>query len=352
MASLREIATRAGVSVATVSRALNDTGTVSPRLRSRVLKEAMEVGHVRAVDPASATGRIGLAYAGSPVTPAFGNFEAAVIAGVNRAAFEQRWDTAIIDIVGDKREREPYAALMKRKGVDGLILRTNTEKRHVCERIAAEGCPAVVLSDRFDDPRVSFVTYNSRRTAERAVEHLIHLGHRRIALCLHAVPDADHTDRHDAWRDVLARHDLPVEPEYLVQVFADADGGASAISRLMSLPSPPTAVMFTDPPATVGGLRRAHELGVRIPEDLSIVGFDDAQLRKLTHPIYTAICQDAESLAYTATQWLINRTRRPADQPATLRQVREAYFEVNGTTSIAPTTAIRVSPDGRRIQTA
>lgn len=302
-------------------------------------------------EPATvSTGRVGLAYPGAPVAAGFGNFEAAVIQGVNRAAFEQRWDVAIIDIVNDKRDRESYAQLFKRKGVDCVLLRTFTEKREICEQIADEGCPAVVISDRFDDETVNFVAYDSRRSSERAVEHLIHLGHERIALCLHAIPDVDHTDRHLAWRDVLERHGITPEPEYLVQVFADADGGASAVSRLMSLPTPPTAIVFTDPPATVGGLRRAHELGILVPEELSIVGFDDAQLRKLTHPIYTAVCQDAESLAFTATRWLINRVRGVSNGTTTLRELRDAYFEVNGTTSIAPAESIRVSPDGRRIQ--
>ncbi|MGP1273144.1 MAG: LacI family DNA-binding transcriptional regulator [Phycisphaerales bacterium] len=349
-ASYREIAARAGVSVATVSRALSNSAPVSETLRRRVLAEAERLRPAAAGGRSVATNRIGLVYPGDPINAEYGGFDAAVMSGVNRGAFERRFDVAIVNVVEDKLASESYSEFFRRKGLDAVVLRTFTGRRHICELVAEEGFPSVVVADRFEHPKVNYVCYDSGRTSRLAVEHLLHLGHRRIALCVHTIRDSDHADRREAYTAALTAHGIPIEDEYVFEVIADVEGGASAVSRLMTLPVPPTAIVFTDPLATLGGLRRAHELEIRVPEELSIVGFDDAQMRRLVHPVYTAVCQDAEDLAYTATRWLIEHIAASPGQR--LRDARSAYFEVNHTTTIAPARGVRVSPDGRRIEQA
>jgi LacI family repressor for deo operon, udp, cdd, tsx, nupC, and nupG len=347
-ASYRAIAARAGVSVATVSRALSNSAPVSDALRRRVLEEAERLRREDSASNSISTNRIGLVYPGDPINAEYGGFDAAIMSGVNRGAFERRFDVATINVVEDKLESESYTEFFARKGVDAIVMRSFTGRRHICERIADEDFPCVVVADRFDHPAVNYICYDSRRTSQQAVEHLVHLGHRRIAMCVHAVRDSDHMDRRLAYCSALEAHGIPHRDEYVFEVIADVEGGSSAISRLMSLPEPPTAIVFTDPLATLGGLRRAHELGISIPGELSVIGFDDSQMRRVLYPVYTSVCQDAEDLAYTATRWLIEELNEPSGRR--LRDARNAYFEVNSTTSIAPAVSVRVSPDGRRIE--
>src|SRR5262249_51711542 len=156
-------------------------------------------------------------------------------------------------------------------GVRGVILRTVTRSRHICRAIAEEGFPHVVVADHFEHPGVNYVRFDSREDSRRAVEHLISLGHRRIALAMHAVADSDHEARPRGYHEATAAGGLEYDPELVVSMLADLDGGKSTINRLMSSPNPPTAIYFTDPLACAGALGRAHEIGLHIPNDLSIV---------------------------------------------------------------------------------
>jgi DNA-binding LacI/PurR family transcriptional regulator len=130
------------------------------------------------------------------------------------------------------------------------------------------------------------------------------------------------------------------------------DGGAAAVSKLMSLPEPPTAIFFTDPGSTVGALRRAQELGIRVPDELSIIGVDDEQMRRWTHPVYTAIVQQAPEIGFQAGRWLARvvasgKSKSTSVEP--LRMDLQAFLEINGTTGAVPRRAVRVAPNGHRI---
>ena len=347
LASLRDIAKNAGVSVATVSRTLNNSPDVSEKLRDRVLREAKRAGYAKS-EASKRLGRIGLGYPGEPIKPELGGFDASVMSGVMHGVMSHGFDFGVVNLLADKRSSESYTQFFRRKGLDGVVLRTFTGRRHICEEIASEGFPAVVVGDRFEDERVNYICFDSELETAAAVDHLVHLGHERIGLCVHAVPDTDHEDRRRAFEHVLASKGLEVERDLVVEVIADINGGASAINRFMSLSTPPTAIVFTDPLSTVGGLRRALELNIRVPEELSIVGFDDGELRRYTHPIYTAVCGDAADLGRAAAAWLARRIDRgPSVEPMRVR--RNAYLEVNSTTAATPAERIRVSPDGRRL---
>lgn len=329
--SVRDIACNLGVSVATVSRALNNHANVHPETRQRVHAEAMRVGYSLKL-PRVTTQTIALAYTGEQSTVSFSGFDGMLLDGILRGIDEQRFDVSILSIPRDKLPTETYRTFFARKGVSGVILRSFERTRHVCAEIAAEGLPAVVVADRFEESAgVNFVRMESRHDSRRAVEHLIHLGHRRIALAIHRVQDADHTDRRSGYREALEAHGVGADPALEVNLLADMNGGANAINYLLSLPEPPTAVYFTDPMATIGALHRCQALGVRVPQDLSIVGFDDSSVRYLSSPPFTAVCQDATRLGYESALWL---TRRLSGvEKKDLRLNLPTTFEINQTTA-------------------
>lgn len=333
MASVREIAAKAGVSVATVSRALNDLPNVNEETRERVLAAARQMGYVKA-PTATASDVVALAYPGDAVKADYGAFDSALMYGILRGLNAHRYDVTILNIARDRAAREDYTSFFRRKGVRGAILRSFEDSKEVCEAIAEEGFPSVVVADRFDNPKVNFICTESRSDSRRAVEHLIQLGHRRIALGVHYVHDTDHLDRCQGYREALGENGVDFDPSLLVDLVADMNGGANAVRYLMNLRDPPTAIFFTDPMATLGGLNACRELGIQVPRDLSIVGFDDSDLRHHAFPPFTAVCQDASLLGYEAARWLVRKVRGESTEP--LRSIRQTTFEINQTTTTPP----------------
>lgn len=350
MASVRGIAAQVGVSVATVSRALNNHPHVDEDTRRRVFEAAEKAGYTLASANRRTSTTIGLVYPNEIVRADYGGFDGAVMAGVLRGLNEQRMDLQIVSVGRDKQATETYTEFFTRKGLRGVILRNFADSRPITRAIAAEGLPSVVVADWFEDPTVNYVWCESRADSRRAVQHLIDLGHRRIAVGVHRVPDTDHHDRREGYRDAIKDSGIAEDPALSVEISADMEGGATLISRLMSMPAPPTAVYFTDPLATVGALRRCLELGISVPRDLSIVGFDDSDIRKHTFPKYSAVVQDAEMVGFEAARWLSRRLAKPED--ATLRSIRltrSTFLEINQTTGRPSADPVRVLPDGTRV---
>lgn len=329
MASVRAIAEQAGVSIATVSRVLNDHPVVKPTTRDSVLSVMQRVGYRRDRRVPVSSHAIGFAYT-QQRTLAY-SFDAAVFDGVVRACEEAHFDVLVLNMCREKRADETYAEYFRRKNVRGVILRTAEATREVCERIAAEGFPHVVISERFDSGNVNFIDGDSKAESQRSVEYLIALGHRRIAFAMHNIPDRDHIDRFEAYRAALEAHGIPYDSRLVYRHPSTLAGGATIMTMLRSLSDAPTAVFLADPVLALGAVKRAHELGMRIPTDLSIIGFDDTDMRFAVHPTLTAVCQDASLLGVAAARWL---TRGVYHEP--FRRTIPTFFEINASVGPGP----------------
>lgn len=352
MSNVRKIASKAGVSIATVSRSLNNHINVDPATRQRVFEAAASVGYskIRATRPGTST-VIALAYPGDIVRADYGGFESAMLSGILRGVNEQRFDVCVLSLHRDLGPDESFGRLLDRKKIAGTILRVFEDSRDLAYELAGPGRPGIVVADRFEPASgVNFICCDSRVDSRRAVQHLIDLGHRRIALGVHAVRDTDHVDRRNGYEDAHRDAGLPLDPSLVSEIVASPEGGAGLITRLMSSPTPPTAIYFTDPMATIGALRRCLEMGVRVPQDLSIVGFDDSDTRKHTFPSFTAVVQDAEMLGFEAARWLTRKLANPGDASLqSLQVVRPTRLEINQTTGRPTRELCRVLPDGTRV---
>ncbi len=362
MATVRDIARSVGVSPATVSRSLNQTGVVSKDIRDQVLAEAKRMGYPtkrkrsRPADTVAPPGMIGALFFNASSGMPYSGYDASVWGGVTRAAISLKYGVSVVDPQA-RESGESFRDFARRIGVAGLILRVDEGSRHRCEQIAEEGVPHVVIADRFDGDSINYVYCNSYDASYAAIEHLIGLGHTRIGVGHNHVLDTDHHDRLRAYRQALQDHGLEFDPQLVLPAAVDLRGGASAFNRLMSMPEPPTAMFFTDPQMTVTALRRSLEVGIRVPEELSIVGVDDDQLREMTFPVYTAVCQRAEQLGYEASLWLCRQVAglsggQGSHGPAAkLQRQVDAVLEVNQTTAPPPKAPGRISPAGNRLDT-
>ena len=329
MATVRSIARKSGVSIATVSRVLNDDPAVHPDTRRRVLAAAAQEGGLPRHRGRSRAFRIGFVYT-QEMTISH-PYDAAVLAGIVRAANEQNADVVILGLERDRMRDESVAQFFQRKDIDGVAVRTMAASRAVCEEIARDGVAHVVVSERFDSPEISYIDGASAEETQRAVDYLISLGHERIAFGVHNVADRDHLDRLEGYRAALRERDLPLDDRLIIRQPFTLAGGATLLKLLLSMPDRPTAVVLADPLLGIGALREAHALGIKIPDELSIVGFDDTDMRFGVYPTLSAVCQDAESLGYDAGRWLLQRVADPRIPP--LRTTRPTYFEINGSTA-------------------
>lgn len=339
MSSVRKIASSLGVSVATVSRALNNHPDVSAETRQRVLEAAQSAGYLPQVGKRQMT-VIGLVYPNSPVRPDYGTFESMLLAGIVRGANERRFDVTIINLEQDRDPLESFTQFFHRKGVRGVVIRSLQAAPRFVAEIAEERFPSVLVADRSEDPRVNFIDSESKQASRQAVEHLISLGHTRIGLAIHNVLDSDHQDREDGYAEALDDAGIARDPQMTVRAPASPEGGAMMLNRLLEHENPPTAIYFTNPLSTVGALHRCLQLGIRVPKDLSIVGFDDGDVRLRTFPNFTAVCQDAHALGMEAARWL---TRSLAQEPPGIfRELRQTRFAVHESTGLRPAAAVRI----------
>ncbi len=346
-ASIREIAWRLDLSIATVSRALNGLEGVNEATRRRVQDAADELGYQRRIAERQMR-VIGLLYGGEPVRTEWGSFDSAVLDGIREATHARGWDLTLLSAQQREKADESYRQFLRYRNVPGVIVRSIQPEPVTAVRIAEEGIPSVMIAIRSARPGVNYIYTEMRAHTVLMIEHLIGLGNRRIGLSLHGILDHDHRVRHDSYIEALRRHGIEPDPALIVQAseLGSPGVGARAAERLLSLEDPATAIFLTDPLSTVGALHRLLTLGIRAPEELSIVGVDDSDVRKRTFPVYTAVCQDATGLGRRAARWLIDAISGGDSPP--LREQMEATLAMHDSTAAPAARAVRVEHDGTR----
>jgi LacI family transcriptional regulator, galactose operon repressor len=345
MSTIREVAQKAGVSIATVSRVVNGSGSVAPELRDRVLDAVNVCGYSPTVGRLSQAS-IALVYAG-PFTVG-SPYDAACLDGMVLAMLDSEFDLKIVHLRRDKTSDETYSQFFLRKGVRGAIVRCTSSDREVPCAMADEGFPTVVLGDHFEHPELAFAFNESKKASLEGMEHLVSLGHKRIAFAANDIDDGDHLDRFEAYRESLVNHGL-FEEQLVFRIPAHRSDGAQLMRKVLSHPHPPTAIFIADPLVAEGAINESHRVGVDIPKDISILGFDDTDMRAAIYPVMTAICQDSCELGKRAFELLVRRIlKRSAKDDSIV--LGDAWLEINHTTGWARSKSVRILPNGDRLQ--
>ncbi len=344
MASVREIARKTGLSAATVSRALKSHPDVSDSTRSRVFSEAKRSGYLAPTNRQLGTS-VGYVVPGDPH---LWEYDWMLLDGVMEGLRHSELDLKIVDVQRGKSHDESYAQFFARRGLRGVVVRSMSQQHSACEEIIAGDFPCVVVAERFDtSENVNFVCCDSSNETSSAVNHLVDLGHQRIAFVMHRRADSDHLDRQRGFTEACDMLGIGPDDRVILRIEANVEGGKTALNRLMSLSTPPTAIVFADPPSATGALLRAQEVGLKIPEDLSIIGFDDGSQRFKVYPTLTAVCQDTHEIGLEAGLWLGRNISGFACDP--LRTVLHATLEINQTTGLPPREVLRLAPNGSAI---
>ena len=221
MASVREIAKQAGVSAATVSRALNSQPGISAETRRRVALAANAAGYAMPA-PAQIRSCVGLIVDNHR---ALSLYDCLLINGIRRGLHSARLDVQFVDATRDISADDSYTTFFQSRGLRGVIIPPGVNNRQLCKLIAEEGFPCVTIAERFDEADINYVCCGTADASERAVDHLIELGHKRIGLALPPFSDHDHQDRHEGYCRSLKNHGIERDESLIVRVDPTPEGG-------------------------------------------------------------------------------------------------------------------------------
>lgn len=305
MTNIRKVAQLAGVSVATVSRTLKTPDIVSPQTRARVLKAVEEAGY--APNLMAVQFRSKRTYNLVVLVPTIANtFFARVIAGIQQAAQRQGYSVLLCNTLGQEAAEENYARMVTARQADGVIqLRaydpfpagafaagTLPPLVNACEVLDAAPCPTVAL--------------DNRAAARTLTEHLLALGHRRIAMIKGPRRSPLTRDRVAGFRDALGAAGITLDETLLCPGDFTPRSGYDAAGMLLAHAAPPTAIFCESDEMAIGALQRIKHAGLTVPGDISLAGFDDIAFASYSDPPLTTIAQPAEAFGETAVTMLID----------------------------------------------
>lgn len=316
MTGIKDVARELGVSTATVSRALRGLPRVSPDTRERVLEAATRMGYV--ASPHAASLASGQTHAIGVVVPNVTRwFFGSVVHGAEELLRQEGYDLLLYTVTGEPAARQRlFHSYLLSKRVDAvmvLALRPTPEEVASLERT---GSPTVVVGGAV--PGWSSVRIDDIEAAETAVRHLIELGHTRIAH-IGGVPDPEHEgldfstpgERLRGYREVMRDAGLPIEPGWEVTGDFTAHGGLMACRQLLSASTRPTAIFAGSDEMAIGASHAVREAGLRVPEDISVIGIDNHELSEFFD--LSTIAQPVPELGRIGARMLLDALR--ADVP-------------------------------------
>lgn len=314
-ATIRDVAREADVSIATVSRVLNDSGPVKPATRERVLAAAARLRY----SPSSAARSLITRQTktlGVLLPDLYGEFFSELIRGIDRVAREAGYH--ILVSTSHNQRPEVEAALQAMRGrVDGLIVMAPDRDVDELAALLAKPLPTVLLNQRtVDGGPVNRINIDNEGGARALVEHLVEAGHRRIALIGGPAANLDAEARRRGYRAALEAAGLPVVPELEFHGDFTEAGGHEAAQALLRLEERPTAVFAANDAMAIGALHAFVEAGLTIPADISLAGFDDIPMARYLRPSLTSVRVPIQELGSRATARLLELLAGEADDEA------------------------------------
>lgn len=312
MANIRQVADEAGVSIGTVSRVLNNKPGVGEQTRQHILSVAKELGYIpsKRLSPShSQVTHLGV------LSPIFqpditsNPFYAAVFHGVEHICHEFHINLSYSSLRFTDTQLHSYPFVVKHTQLDGLVLVGGGIPQGIVEALVAPApLPLVLVDNCFPDCNWDAVMIDNVRGVRLSTEYLINQGHRHIVL----IGGPDHpsiVERRLSYCETMRRHDLTatiVTPPNL----GPTDGQWGVVEILRKLPET-TAIICSNDEQAVGALRKLQELGYSVPDDFSLVGFDNINMVQFTTPPITTVCVDRGTMGQIAVQLLLERVKSP-----------------------------------------
>ncbi|MCV2360843.1 LacI family transcriptional regulator [Paucibacter sp. TC2R-5] len=317
MSTIKDVAILAGVSFTTVSHVLNDTRPVSADARRRVLAAVDEIGYLPSA-VARSLRKSETKIIGVLVPNVQNPFFAELVCGVEECCRLAGYSVFLCNSDNDPKRQQQYMRTLLEKRVDGLLLSSAGDDEALARIFKLASVPSVTVDRLVAGARADRVSVDNSQGASNAVKHLIDLGHRRIA-CISGPAEFEVArERVEGWRHALREAGIEVDEALVTASDFSSPGGYEAARRILraqadrASSNPVTAIFASNDMMAIGALRAATELGLKLPQQLSIVGFDDIELSRYVFPALTTVGCGVRRLGAEAGRVLIARIENPA----------------------------------------
>ncbi|NUQ38109.1 MAG: LacI family DNA-binding transcriptional regulator [Caldilineales bacterium] len=306
--TIYDVAKKAGVSTATVSKVLSNTPYVSEKTRAHVLNVVEELGFVpnvaaRGLNKAR-TYIIGLAFPYASDYLFSDPHLLTFMRGVEQVAAAQEYNILLMPARAGEEGGSGLLRLLRTQYVDGAIIVGMHQMEAVADRLRYRTLPTVALGYHSLRGGENTVHADDRNGAQMAVEHLIQTGHERIAVISVNRNLTALEERMAGYRQALATRQLPSRPEWITWGDFTEISGREQAGRLLGLSEPPTAIFAFNDRMAIGAIQQLQKMGVRVPEDISVIGFDDIPAAAMFEPALSTVRQPALAMGQAAAEML------------------------------------------------
>lgn len=307
MATIKDVAARAKVSVATVSHVINGTRKVAPATIQRVRQVMKELDyHPNAVAQSLRTQKTNVI--GAVISDITNPFFATLIRGAEDAAIETGYSLIVCNSDESLEKEDRYVRLLQRRRIDGLLISpVGDGSRSVVHELPKWKIPFVFVDRRVDDIEADAVLSDNIEGAYQATRHLIEQGHRRIGLILGIKGATTTEERLAGYRKALDEAEIPISEELIAYGGYRQEGGRTTTEEFLALPESPSAIFSTNNLMTVGVLKILACQKVAVPQAMAVVSFDDLDLGELFHPRLTSVTQNPYKIGKIAIEILLAR---------------------------------------------
>jgi DNA-binding LacI/PurR family transcriptional regulator len=305
---IRGVAARARVSIATVSRTINHVPTVDPVLAARVWKAVTELDYFPNTQArALVSGKSKLL--GLIVSEITNPFFPELIQEFEQVAVARGYEILIGSTNYETKTMESCARRMLERKVDGVAIMTFGIEDFLLDRFATEKIPVVFIDPAPSRPLSNVLSVDYHAGIYEAVQHLAVLGHRKIGFISGPLNRRSAASRKAAFLSCMRSTGIPIEPAWLVEGNHALDGGHDAMQAILALPNWPTAIMCSNDMTAIGVQHALFEADLKVPDDFSLIGFDDIHLAEYTIPPLTTIRMACKDLALKAIDNLLSRLK-------------------------------------------
>jgi LacI family transcriptional regulator len=338
--NIQEIAKRAKVSTATVSRAINRVPTVNPQLAKRVWKVIEELGYYPNTQArALVSGRSRIF--GLIVSEITNPFFPEIVQVFETIAVQHQYEILLTSTVNDPKRMESSVRRMIERRVDGVAVMTFGMEEVLLEDLKLRKVPLVFVDVGPARPRVSNIRIDYLHGIRQAVQHLAALRHQKIAFISGPLRLKSSMARKQAFMSSMQEIGLVVDPDLILEGDHTMEGGMEVCAQMLARPTQPTAVLCSNDMTAIGVMRKSHEAGLRIPQDLSVVGFDDIRLAQFVLPALTTIQMSQTELARLAFNALLAEVGREVPSPNGTEYVVKTNLVLRESTGLAPSATSR-----------
>lgn len=308
--TIYDVAHEAGVSYSTVSRTLTGFEFVKPSTREKVLRAAEKLGYVPNQQARSlAGGRSNLI---GVLVPGLGNsYIGEILRGVDEALAESDYNLILYTTHRHNSKESHYAATIMNSGVDGLLLVVPLISTSYLDTLHDQNFPYVVIDQLDKSPKGSFVSATNWQGAYELTQYLLELGHQRIGFISGLAGLNSTGERLAGFAAALSDHNLPLQEEIILDGSFSEQGGYAATQKMLALADPPTAIFAANDLSAFGAIEAIREHGLHVPEDISLVGFDDIPQASLIYPKLTTVRQPLDQMGREAVNILLQQIAHP-----------------------------------------